>query len=101
VKESITTILQEEGYIQGYKVDTTDAFPQLCITLKYEENREPAIRKVQRVSKPGRRVYVQRDDIRPVLGGLGILVISTSRGILTGKNARRQGLGGEVLLEVY
>lgn len=101
MKESIIRILQEEGYVQGYKVNDKKPFKTISVALKYVGDREPAIRRLQRVSKPGRRVYVNKDQIPSVLGGLGVNILSTSRGVLTGKTARQEGVGGEVLCEIY
>ncbi|HUG42955.1 MAG TPA: 30S ribosomal protein S8 [Acidobacteriota bacterium] len=102
-KEAIVEILAEEGYIGGYKLnDAKDSpFRTISILLKYTGEREPAIRQLKRISKPGRRVYVGSDEIPEVLNGLGINVLSTSKGVLTGKAARREGVGGELLFEVY
>lgn len=101
LKKEITRILKEEGYINGYTIRQNGPFKEIAIVLKYTEDREPAMRSLKRVSKPGRRVYVGRHEIPKVLGGLGINVLSTSRGILTGKQARQAGVGGELLLEIY
>ncbi|UCF38090.1 MAG: 30S ribosomal protein S8 [Acidobacteriota bacterium] len=100
-KEAIARILREEGYIASYSVDESQQFKVIAITLKYLGDREPAIRRLARISKPGRRVYVGRDDIPSVLGGLGVNVLSTSKGVLSGKRARSEGVGGELLFEVY
>jgi small subunit ribosomal protein S8 len=101
VKESLSRILREEGFILAYKVEEANPFKSITLTLKYVDDRQPAIRKMQRISKPGRRVYVNRDDIPVVLGGLGVSVLSTSKGLMTGKKARTDGVGGEVLFEIY
>jgi small subunit ribosomal protein S8 len=101
IKEAISRILKEEGYIASYKTGQTNSFKEISITLKYLGDRKPAIRTLKRLSKPGRRVYVAKDEIPDVLGGLGINILSTSRGVLTGKSAKREGVGGELLLEVY
>ena len=101
IREAVVRILNEEGYLAGYAVEEGNPFKSISITLKYVGEREPAIRKLRRVSKPGRRVYVRKDEIPLVLGGLGINVLSTSRGVLSGKGAQEQGLGGELLCEVY
>jgi small subunit ribosomal protein S8 len=101
IKESLSKILREEGFILAYKVEEGDPFKSITITLKYVDDRQPAIRKMQRISKPGRRIYVNRDDIPVVLGGLGVSVLSTSKGLMTGKKARTDGVGGEVLFEIY
>ncbi len=94
-------ILKEEGYITGFTVEETIPFKTISIVLKYVGDREPAIRVLKRISKPGRRVYVKNDEIPTVLGGLGINILSTSHGILTGKNARKKRVGGELLCEIY
>lgn len=101
VKESMARILKEEGYVAAYKVEENGPFKTISLVLKYVGDREPAVRVLKRISKPGRRVYVNKDEIPAVLGGLGINVLSTSKGLLTGKNARKEGLGGELLFEVY
>ena len=102
IKHDIVKILVTEGYLLGdsTRKDELDK-PTIQIMLKYDRNRVPAIRTLRRVSKPGRRVYVKRDDIPSVLGGLGINILSTSKGLLTGKKARREGVGGEILCEIY
>ncbi|MDA2937009.1 30S ribosomal protein S8 [Acidobacteria bacterium AH-259-A15] len=101
LKAEIVRILAKEGYISGYKVNQKKPFSTLSIQLKYDSEQEPAIRSLRRISKPGRRVYTSKDDIPLVLEGLGINILSTSEGILTGKNAKEQGIGGEILCEVY
>ena len=101
IKESLSKLLREEGFILAYKVEEGDPFKSITITLKYVDDRQPAIRKMKRISKPGRRIYVNRDDIPVVLGGLGVSVLSTSKGLMTGKKARTDGVGGEVLFEIY
>ena len=101
IKEALTLILKDEGYVSGFKLEQRGAFKEIAITLKYLGDRDPAIRKLTRVSKPGRRVYVSKDEIPLVLGGLGINILSTSKGVLTGQRAQSEGVGGELLLEVY
>ena len=101
LKAEIVRILAKEGYISGYKVNRGKPFSTLSIQLKYDSEQEPAIRSLRRISKPGRRIYTSKDDIPLVLEGLGINILSTSVGILTGKNAKEQGIGGEILCEVY
>lgn len=97
----IVEILKEEGYISGFKVEEKNLFSFIVVQLKYTANREPAIRVIRRVSKPGRRVYAGKGEIPKVLAGMGINIISTSQGIMTGKKAFEQGIGGEILCEVY
>ncbi|MFN2164737.1 MAG: 30S ribosomal protein S8, partial [Anaerolineae bacterium] len=89
------------GYIKNYQVTKDEPQPVLRIMLKYDEDRQPVISKLQRVSKPGRRVYVGRQEIPWVLSGMGTAVLSTPRGIMTGQQARRQKVGGEVLCYVW
>ena len=101
LRAEVLRILKEEGYLSAYKVNEKTPFWTLSIVLKYTADQTPAIRVLQCVSKPGRRCYVGKDEIRPVLGGLGISILSTSKGLLTGKKASAQGVGGELLCEVY
>jgi len=101
MKEEIARILKEEGYILGYTAQQEGPFKQIAIALKYVGDREPAIRSLKRVSKPGRRIYVECREIPKVMGGLGLNVLSTSCGVMTGRQARRTGVGGELLLEIY
>ena len=100
-KAEIVKILEEEGYIFGHTVNHIKPFPSLTVHLKYQSQKDPIIRCLKRVSKPGRRVYTRKDDIPVVLGGLGINILSTSKGVLTGKKAKQAGVGGEILCEVY
>ena len=100
-KEAIVKLLRQEGFITGYEVEEGQPFSVLKISLKYDGERKPAIRKIARVSKPGCRVYAGKEEIPFVLGGLGVSILSTSQGIMTGKQARTQGIGGEVLCEIY
>ncbi|MDI7275583.1 MAG: 30S ribosomal protein S8 [Anaerolineae bacterium] len=99
VKVAIAQILKDEGYIEGFDVIKDKERPQasLRIWLKYGEDRQPILTGLQRVSRPGRRVYTRKQSIPLVLSGIGISVLSTPKGIMTGRQARRLGLGGEVL----
>ncbi|MCY4245485.1 MAG: 30S ribosomal protein S8 [Gammaproteobacteria bacterium] len=99
LKESIARVLRDEGYILDYSVAADGARRTLDIQLKYHEGR-PVIDSLQRVSRPGRRVFVGRDELPTVIGGMGTAIISTSSGIMTGGAARRKGIGGEVLCKV-
>jgi small subunit ribosomal protein S8 len=101
VKVAVARILKEEGFIRDYEVTRDVVQPQLRILLKYDRDRHSVITDLQRISKPGRRVYVKRNQIPWVLSGLGIAVMSTPQGIMTGQRARRLGLGGEVLCYVW
>ena len=101
LKASIADILKQEGYIRDYLVEPTRPQATLKMALKYNRDRERSLSGVRRVSKPGLRVYAKRDEVPRVLGGLGIAIISTSQGLMTDREARRQGVGGEVLAYVW
>lgn len=100
MKSELSRILQEEGYIWSYEVDTTGAHPNLKLKLKYQD-KAPVIRNLKRISKPGLRKYVSCDEIPRVLGGLGISILSTSRGIMTGNRAKKSKVGGELLAQIW
>jgi small subunit ribosomal protein S8 len=97
MKQSVAQVLEDEGYISGYEVVGRD----LTVRLKYDKDRRRVLSGVRRMSKPGRRVYLASDDIPRVLGGMGIAVVSTSDGLLTGQEARRRGVGGELICTVW
>lgn len=101
IKENIAKILAEEGFVNDYEVVSDQVHSQIKIELRYSEEREPAIAGIQRISKPGRRVYKGATDLPRVLGGLGVAIISTSQGLMTDKQARRARVGGEVLAYVW
>jgi small subunit ribosomal protein S8 len=101
MKISVARLLKEEGYIKNFKVIKDKKQNVLRIYLRYDEHNKPLIVGLQRISKPSRRVYAAKTDIQPVLAGLGVAVISTSKGILTDREARKQGVGGEVLCSVW
>ena len=101
LKTEIARILKEEGYIANYKAAEEEGRAVLRVYLKYGSNNEAAIRDLARVSRPGCRVYVGRDEIRRVQGGLGISIMTTPKGVMTGRQARREGVGGEILCEVW
>ena len=96
VKIAIAKVLQDEGYIDGFKVASEESKPQLELALRYYAGR-PVIEKIERVSKPGLRIYKSKDDIPRVMNGLGIAIVSTSHGVMTDRKARATGVGGEVL----
>ena len=100
-KKAIVDILLNEGYIEGYEVIENPLQNSLKITLKYGYKGEKVIQGLKRISKPGLRVYAKSDELPKVLNGLGIAIVSTSKGIMTDKNARSQNLGGEVLAFVW
>ncbi|MCB0010581.1 MAG: 30S ribosomal protein S8 [Anaerolineales bacterium] len=104
IKEAVATVLKDEGFIADYEV--IDQKPQnvLRISLKYEgdrRSRRPVITALQRVSKPGRRVYVGKKDVPWVLSGMGVAILTTSKGVMTDQKARKLGLGGEVICKVW
>ncbi len=101
VKLKIVEILKNEGYITDYKVEKGEVQDNIIITLKYGQNKERVISGLKRISKPGLRVYAKAEEVPTVLNGLGISIVSTSKGIMTGKEARKENLGGEVLAYVW
>jgi small subunit ribosomal protein S8 len=101
LKLEIARILKEEGYISNFKATEEEGHKILRVYLKYANNNEAVISNVNRVSRPGCRVYVRRTEIPRVLGGMGINILTTPRGVMTGRQARKQGLGGELLCEVW
>lgn len=101
VKLAIVEILKNEGYITNYKIEKNEVQDNIVIMLKYGENKERVISGLKRISKPGLRVYAKADEVPTVLNGLGISIVSTSKGIMTGKEARKENLGGEVLAYVW
>ena len=101
LKLEIARILKEEGFIKDYKLDNEDVQGMIILTLKYGENKERVITGLKRISKPGLRVYAKNDEIPRVLNGLGIAIISTSKGIMTDKQARKLNIGGEVLAYIW
>ena len=101
LKVQLAKVLKEEGYITDYEVKDEGKFKVLTITLKYDSKNKPIITKLERVSKPGLRSYSKAKNLPKVLGGMGIAVVSTSKGLLTDRKARKENLGGEVLCYVY
>ena len=101
LKVSLAKILKEEGFIEDYKLVNEDVQGTIELTLKYGQNKERVITGLKRISKPGLRVYAKSSEIPKVLNGLGIAIISTSQGIMTDKEARKQNLGGEVLAYIW
>jgi small subunit ribosomal protein S8 len=102
LKKEITKILFEQGYVLSYKFDDSTAQGTIKIALKYnKETKDPVIKKIQRISKPGLRKYSSSGDLPRILNGFGIAIVSTSRGVMTGKQAQRENVGGEVLCYVY
>lgn len=101
IKKAIAQILFDEGYISSFEEIKDDKQGIIRVTIKYDENGQRVISGLKRISKPGLRIYVSKDELPQVLNGLGIALISTSKGIKTDKNARKEGLGGEVLAYVW
>lgn len=101
LKMEIARILKEEGYIINFKLAEDGTQRSIRLYLKYTAANEPAIAKIQRVSRPGCRVYVGSADIPRVLGGLGVNILTTPRGVMTGRDARKEGIGGELLCQVW
>ena len=101
MKKAITQILIDEGYVKGYQIIEDDKQGTIRITLKYTENRTPVISGLRRVSKPGLRIYSSCEDMPKVMKGLGVAIISTSKGIMTDKKARQLNVGGEVLAFIW
>jgi small subunit ribosomal protein S8 len=102
MSRSIASVLQQEGFIANVSEEGEGVARQLVLELKYSgKHRQPTIRRVQRVSKPGLRIYKNTRQLPKVLGGLGVAIISTSRGVMSDRDARKQGVGGEVLCYIY
>jgi small subunit ribosomal protein S8 len=100
-KAEVARVLTEQGYVEDYAVEPARVGQVLKVTLKYTEDRKPVISGLERVSKPGRRVYVNADEVPRVLGGMGTAIVSTSHGVMTGHDARRQRVGGELVARVW
>ena len=100
-KSELARILREQGYIEDFSVEPARVGRVLRVRLKYTEDRKPVISGLERVSKPGRRRYVNADEVPKVLGGMGTAIVSTSRGVMTGHDARRSRVGGELVARVW
>ena len=101
LKKEMSRILKEQGYIVDYAVEPTPVGETIKIQLKYTDDRQPAITGMERVSRPGRRRYVNRTEVPRVLGGMGTAIVSTSRGVMSGHEAKSEGVGGEVLAYIW
>jgi small subunit ribosomal protein S8 len=101
LKTEIARILKEEGYIQNFKVAEEGVKKTIKLYLKYQPSGRPVISRLERVSRPGLRVFVGRGEIPRVLGGLGVNILTTPRGVMTGRDARQAGVGGEILCQVW
>jgi len=100
-KKEIARILKEEGFITDFKIEKEDVQNNIVVELKYSENKERVITGLKRISKPGLRVYADKNEVPKVLNGLGIALVSTSQGMMTDKQARKAGIGGEVLAYIW
>jgi small subunit ribosomal protein S8 len=101
LKEEVARVLAREGYVQGFRMEGEEPKRRIVVEMKYGPDRERTISGLKRVSRPGRRVYADRDHLPRVLGGLGVSILSTSQGLLTDRQAARRGVGGEVLCQVW
>lgn len=101
LKIEMVRILKEEGYITNYRVATEGSKSTIKVYLKYDADSRPVISKIDRVSKPGRRVYVNSNEVPRVIGGMGVNILTTSAGVMTGVQARKKGVGGEILCSIY
>ena len=101
MKIALAKILLDEGYIKNYKIEEDGIRKNIVITLKYGPNRQKVITGLKRISKPGLRIYARKDNVPKVLNGLGIAILSTSKGVMTDREARKAGIGGEVLAYVW
>ena len=101
LKNEVARILTEQGYVESYAVEPGRVGQSLRVTLKYTESRQPVILGMERVSKPGRRRYVSADEVPRIFGGMGTAIVSTSRGVMTGHEARRARVGGELVARVW
>jgi len=101
IKVAIVRILKDEGFIKNFKVSKDNKQGMIRVFLKYSDRNSPVINGLERISKPGRRVYQKSGDILPVLSGLGVAIVSTSAGVMTDKEARRQNIGGEMICQIW
>ena len=101
VLEDIVKIIKEEGFIENFALMEDNRQGQIKIYLKYTEDGDPVLEKLEKVSKPGRRLYISAEDVKPVRGGVGLAIYSTSKGVLTDKQAKDQGVGGELICRLW
>ncbi len=101
MKKNLANVLKQEGFIKDFGTQTEGPFETLIVELKYDEANRPAIEGLKRISKPGRRIYAKRDELPKIRFGLGIAIITTSRGVMTDKEARNQNIGGEVICSIW
>lgn len=101
LKVEVVKILEQEGFVKSHEINNEGKFPTIRVHLKYDSRRKPIIREIKRVSTPGLRVYREARELRPVRSGLATLVLTTSQGVMTDREARRRKIGGEVICQVY
>lgn len=101
IKKEIARILKEEGFVTDVSLEQGEQALNIHMSLKYSDGRKPVIRRIERISKPGRRVYCSKDKVPVVLNGLGVAIVSTSQGVLTDKRCRELGVGGEIICRVW
>ncbi len=101
LKIELAKLLKSEGFIADYEVKDAGKFKEIVVTLKYDERKRPVISKLERISKPGLRSYCKAKNLPKVLGGLGVAIVSTSKGLLTDRKARKENIGGEVICYIY
>ncbi len=101
LKIELAKLLKSEGFIADYEVKEVGKFKEIVVTLKYDERKKPVISKLERISKPGLRSYCKAKNLPKVLGGLGVAIVSTSKGLLTDRKARKENIGGEVICYIY
>ena len=101
LKAQVLRVMKAEGFVADYETTESDGHPAISVRLRYIDDGVPVITAMHRISKPGKRVYVKRNEIKPVRAGLGVAILSTSRGVMTDQECRRAGLGGEVLCHIW
>ncbi len=101
MKKNLANVLKQEGYISNYQTEKSGPFETLVVELKYDDANRPAIEGLKRISKPGRRIYAKKDEIPQVRYGLGIAIITTSRGVMTDRDARTKNIGGEIICSIW
>ena len=101
LKKSILEILKDQGFIKDYSLVKNGKFEDFQVNLKYINGKKPVLNEITRVSKPGKRVYIEHDEIRPYRSNIGIVILSTSKGVMTGKKAKKMNVGGEVICRVF
>lgn len=101
LKVAIAKVMQKEGFIESFEIQGDEKKPQLFIVLKYYRGNKPVIEKIKQISGPSRRIYRQKEGVLPIINGLGLSIVSTSRGVMTDREARKARLGGEILCEIW